>query len=149
MNAMRVLSLFTVLALCGCSKEPANVGGPPQPAGAPPAAGGHHGDQIELGSLELAGFPMTARRGKDLQPGGELDLDLVFPAGKPLPPVARAWIGAQGAAGSLRTKLGKEGDNVLHGHVEVPKPLPAGSRLWVELEPGGGAKVSGSFDLKQ
>ncbi|MDX2147926.1 MAG: hypothetical protein SFZ23_10420 [Planctomycetota bacterium] len=33
-------------------------------------------------------------------------------------------------------------------HSEVPNPLPAGSRLWVEVEDDTGAAAVGGFDLR-
>ena len=149
MNLLRLLPCVAALAfVAACTQDPPKDPGP-KPGGPPPADTGHHGEQLDLGQAELGAFPVTAKRGKQLQPGAELDVDLEFPAGTALPPVVRAWVGVQDATGSMRTKLGKEGDRVMHGHLEVPKPLPAGSRLWVEIEPAAGAKVTGSFDLKQ
>ena len=73
----------------------------------------------------------------DVTAGKEAFFDVVFAAGKPVPSTVRAWIGAESGEGSVKAKLGKEGDRALHGHVEVPSPIPGGSKLWIEIEEGG------------
>ena len=35
-----------------------------------------------------------------------------------------------------------------HTHAELPSPMPAESKLWVEFEVEGGAKHVAGFDLK-
>ena len=47
--------------------------------------------------------------------------------------------------------LGEEpgtGHNRWHTHVEIPDPIPAGTKLWVEIEAEGGTKGVCSFDPK-
>jgi hypothetical protein len=46
----------------------------------------------------------------------------------------------------LKAKLAKEGEDGMHGHLEVPKPLPDGSKFWFEVEGATGiAKASIAF----
>ncbi len=49
----------------------------------------------------------------------------------------RAWIGIEGGSGSVKAKLDIEGDTKMHGHVEVPKPIPAESKWWFTFEADG------------
>lgn len=42
-------------------------------------------------------------------------------------------------------KLEKEPNRHYHSHVQAPKPLPAGSQYWFEIEPGSGHKRKASF----
>lgn len=91
---------------------------------------------------------MKASRDGGVAAGGEVPVDLWVAAGTGAKVGAvRAWIGAQDAKGSLKAKMELEKDNY-HNHIEVPKPLPSGSKLWVEIEDDKGAKAVGSFDLK-
>lgn len=48
----------------------------------------------------------------------------------------------------MKAKAELEHTTNWHTHAEVPNPLPAGAKLWVEIEAEGGAKYVVSFDLK-
>jgi hypothetical protein len=39
----------------------------------------------------------------------------------------------------------KETESRMHGHPEVPSPLPEGSSLWIEIEGPTGGKASVAF----
>ncbi|HYD48497.1 MAG TPA: hypothetical protein VEB21_09125 [Terriglobales bacterium] len=63
----------------------------------------------------------------------------------------RFWIGTEDAKGTTKAKADIEDPkdpNRWHTHAEVPDPLPAGSKLYVEIEDDKGAKTVASFDLK-
>ena len=45
-----------------------------------------------------------------------------------------AQIGVKSGEGSMKSPLAKEGDRGMHGHIEVPKEIPADSQLWIEVE---------------
>jgi hypothetical protein len=63
----------------------------------------------------------------------------------------RFWIGSQDAKGSIKAKADIEDPkqtNHWHTHAEIPEPMPAGAKLWVEIETEGGEKTAGNFDLK-
>jgi hypothetical protein len=82
--------------------------------------------------------------------GGEAPID-VWVTGGPKVAAVRFWIGTEDAKGSLKAKAVIENadqPNHWHTHAEIPDPLPAGSKLWVEIEAEGGAKSVISFDLK-
>lgn len=81
-----------------------------------------------------------------------IDVTVNPAAGSTLKVVAvRFWIGAQDAKGSVKAKAEfenpKEPDR-WHVHVEIPDPMPAGGKLWVEIEDDKGGTSVGGFDLK-
>ena len=39
--------------------------------------------------------------------------------------------------GTTKVRFANEGESVMHGHPEVPSPLPAGSRFWIAIEENG------------
>lgn len=105
-----------------------------------------HGPTTVLGNASIGSFAVVASRAGDVTPGGEIAVDIdITPAAGTAAKVGavRVWIGEQDGKGSMKAKLDSD-----HGHVEVPKPMPAGSKLWVEIEDDKGAKSLGSFDLK-
>ena len=137
--------LAALLFTAGCTKESSTA----EPAPGAPKAGGdgqQHGAMADLGFTQIGEFPVKAKRSK-IEPGVEVEIDLEFPAGKALPPIVRGWIGTQDGVGSVKATFGAEGERGMHAHLDVPKPLPAGSKLWVEIEPAGAAKVAGAFNL--
>jgi hypothetical protein len=114
-------------------------------------ADGHdHGPTTQLGEQTGAGFAIKASRDGEVVAGKDAAIDVwVTAAGGGAAKVAavRIWIGTQDAKGSVKAKAELEKDN-WHTHVEIPSPLPAGSKLWVEVESDKGEKVIVSFDLK-
>lgn len=115
----------------------------------PAAAGGHSGEVIPLGTSKLGAFEVRASRDKgDIKPGGDAPVDVWIDGGVGKGVMAvRFWIGTEDAKGSIKAKADIE-DGKWHTHTEVPSPIPAGSKLWVEIEESGGKKTVGSFDLK-
>lgn len=116
---------------------------------------GHHGAAIELGSGTIGPFGVQAMRDEGaVEAGKEAAVDvIVTPAAEGGAKVAavRFWIGTEDAAGSVKARAEIENaaePNRWHTHAEIPSPLPAGSRLWVEIEDDKGALHTGSFDLK-
>lgn len=115
----------------------------------------HGGVSVALGEQEVGGFTAKATRddGKIIA-GKEAPIDVtVTPkAGTTAKVTAvRFWIGTQDAKGSVKAKAEIEDPkepNSWHTHTEVPNPLPAGSKLWVEIEDDKGTKSVAGFDLK-
>lgn len=106
---------------------------------------GGHGALVKLGSIQLGGVAVEVSQEGAVEAGKEVGVDLSFATGKPAPGTLRAWVGVESAAGSLKAKLDKEGDG-MHGHLEVPKPLPEGSKLWFEADGAAGtSKASIAF----
>ncbi len=164
---MRYVNAIALLLVCltfaGCDRapkeQPAQAPAPtpaaaPKPAATPPATTampkpGHSGESIELGTVEVAGHSVRASRDKSaITAGGDSPVDVWIneSSGKEVT-VVRLWIGTADAKGSLKVKADLE-DGHWHAHVEVPDPLPAQSKLWVEFEAKDGQKQTASFDLK-
>lgn len=176
-NSLIFSTVSLAIALAGCdkaqektaTKEDANSAASNPAASAKPAApkkkeqgnavddkyvglggtSGHGGEVIALGTTKLGAFEVRASRDKvEFKPGGDAPIDVWIDGGVGKGVAAvRFWIGAEDAKGSIKAKADIE-DGKWHTHVEIPSPLPGGSKLWVEVEESGGKKTIGSFDLK-
>ena len=146
-----------VLFVAGCKEEDtAQSGGGSTPAGqtAAPAGGasgspaapqtGHN--RLPIGEKTVGNLKLVATMDEPVKPGGEGAFDVVITGGKPK--AVRFWVGTEDAKGSVKAKAEEETPDNWHTHAEVPDPLPAGSRFWVEVEPPTGEKFTASFDLK-
>ncbi len=116
---------------------------------------GHGGAVIALGEQAIGAFSAKATRDEgDIVAGKDAPIDVTItgvadPAAKPA--AVRFWIGTEDAKGSVKAKAEVEDPtdpNRWHVHAEIPNPLPAGSKLWVEIEDEAGATTVGSFDLQ-
>lgn len=147
------LAAAAVVALSACERQPS-----PAPAGgsgshahddghdhdhdhADHADDGHahegeHGDGAALGAVEAGGFTVTVRLAGELTPGEEVSVDIEI-VGPGEPGALRVWVGREDGRGSMKARAEREGHGY-HAHVEVPEPLPEGSRLWIEVEPSSG-----------
>lgn len=146
--------LTTVLVLVGCESKPKpSVPTPAEPskpeAAAPKApAGGHGGGVIELGETTVDGMKVRASRDVgEIKPGGDAPIDIWLNGGLGDAAAVRFWIGTEDAKNSVKAKADVEAGH-WHTHAEVPQPLPAESKLWVEIEKKGGGKLTKSFPLK-
>jgi hypothetical protein len=134
------LSLLLLTAACGNDAPKATAPGPTAPA----APMDDHGTPHPLGNLTIGGHTFEVIQEGEVQAGHEAALDLKFPAGKALPGTVRAWIGVESGQGSMKGRLTKETERIVHGHIEVPKPIPEGSKVWIEIEENG-EKLRGSL----
>lgn len=114
-----------------------------------PAAQDHghsHADRTALGEVKVGDHTVGVFQIAKIEPGKEGDFDLDFQAGRGLPSAVRGWIGLESGHGALKVRFEKETDSRMHGHPEVPKPLPEGSKLWIEIEgTAGTSKASVAF----
>jgi len=160
------LTHWTVaLALCvglvACDNKPA---APPAPGNSSTGAGtgessereDHHaGPVIELGTGTIGAFTVKATRDQGEIIAGRdapIDVTVTGPAGGAKVVSVRFWIGTGDAKGSVKARGEIEDPsepNRWHTHAEIPSPMPAGSKLWVEIETDAPQTVTGSFDLKQ
>ena len=158
-NCMALSAAIVMAAVAGCDDKKA---APPKST-APTTTGGghaghdhHDGHAIELGSDNVSGFEVKASRDEGKIEAGKdaaINADIAPKAGNTNKAVAvRFWIGTQDAKGSVKAKAEIEDaakhPNGWHAHAEVPSPLPAGSKLWIEIEDDKGTKGTVSFDLK-
>lgn len=128
MNARLIPVLLAALCLPACNKEASATGVTDKTTGLE-----DHGAMVKLGAVKLGEFDVQVAQEGKLEAGKEIGVDLTFAKGKALPTV-RAWVGIESGVGSMKAKLPKAGEETLHGHVEVPKPLPEGAKIWLELE---------------
>jgi hypothetical protein len=82
-----------------------------------------------------------------IKPGEDAPIDIWLDGGLGNAAAVRFWIGTQDAKGSIKAKAAVE-DGHWHTHGEVPDPIPADSKLWVEIEGKDGKNTVVSFDLK-
>jgi hypothetical protein len=167
--AMSIAPVFVVASLTGCDEKK-----PPATPAATDAKGqdhdhghdhdhdhdhgpkaGHGGPVIALGEQTIGSFLAVATRDEgDIVAGKDAPIDVtVTPtAGASAKVVAvRFWIGTQDAKGSVKAKAEVENPkepNRWHVHAEIPSPMPAESKLWVEIEDDKGGTSVGGFDLK-
>jgi len=139
--------LFACLVpFVACSK-------PATPTGTPPAGGNAatgknmaddhgHGTPHDLGSMTIGAHSFELVQFGKVEAGHEIAVEMTFAKDKALPGTVRAWVGVESGEGSMKAKVGKDADhpNALHGHVEVPAKIPAGSKLWLEIEENGKAE---------
>jgi hypothetical protein len=110
---------------------------------------GHSGEVIELGTTTVEGQSVKASRDKgEIKAGGDAPIDIWIDGALGNAAAVRFWIGTENGKASVKAKAGVE-DNHWHTHAEIPDPLPADSKLWVEIEAKDGKKSVVSFDLKQ
>jgi hypothetical protein len=154
-----LLCLLSLCAFVACSKQEPGA----QKSGSSDHDHDHdHGDDhdhghgesettVALGAATIGGWTVGVTRGEgDVKPGGEVAVDLQLTDGAGTIDAVRIWIGAADGAGSIKELAKPEeggGANHYHGHAEAPSPLPAGSKLWIELEIKGQAKQAGSVPL--
>ena len=156
----RVFLIGTILAsaavLAGCKEETSTTSTPGPQAPTTPAVtqpgtkapdSEAHPNRIELGSKSVAGLDLKAMQDGPVKAGGEGAFDLVITGGKPK--AVRFWVGTEDGKGSVKARAEEETPGNWHTHVEVPDPLPAGSKFYAEVEPATGEKFTESFDLKQ
>ena len=168
--ALSLAPLAAVSTLTGCEEKkpaPASTAKPGTPAkaddhghdhgpsGEHAAKAGHGGAIIALGEQTIGSFSAKATRDEGLIVAGKdapFDVTITPAAGATTKAVAvRFWIGAQDAKGSVKAKAEIENPqepNRWHVHAEIPNPMPAGSKLWVEIEDDKGGTSVGGFDLK-
>jgi hypothetical protein len=144
-----LIGVACLVASCGKEEKP---GGGTGTAAKKADEGGHHsGKVIELGSSPIGAYSVRASRDEgEIKPGGDSPID-VWVDGTPKVKAVRFWIGTEDAKGSVKALAAIEfpdQPNHWHTHADVPKPLPPGSRIWVEIEDDAGKKSVGSFDLK-
>jgi hypothetical protein len=108
--------------------------------------------RLPIGEKTVNGLKFVATMDEPIKAagGGEGAFDLVitgYPAGQK-PKAVRFWVGNEAGDGSVKAKADEETPDNWHTHAEVPKPLPAGSKFWAEVEPATGAAFKVSFDPK-
>jgi hypothetical protein len=158
MKKTAVTVLLTAVVLGGCkddAQQAKNNAPPATQPGTPAGAGtkdgqkdGDHPNAVVLGTQTAGGLQLKATQDEPIKAGGEGAFDLLITGG-PKPKAVRFWVGVENGEGSAKAKADEETADNWHTHVEVPNPLPPGSKFWAEVEPQTGQKFKVSFDLKQ
>jgi hypothetical protein len=133
------VALCTLVVACGKQAAPADKSATSTPASTKESAHEHvHTDRQDLGELTLGAHKVRVFQVAPVTAGQEGDFDLDFEAGKALPTAAvRGWIGSEDGAGSRKVRFAKETETRMHGHPEVPSPLAADAKIWIEIEGAG------------
>jgi hypothetical protein len=142
------LALVSMISGCGDAGSASKTQKPGTPAPAAKAEAEHgHGVTVDLGQQQVNGFSVRASRDGAIAGASDAPIDVWITGGSGRVTAVRFWIGTQDARGSVKAKAAIERDN-WHTHAELPKPLPEGSRLWVEFDAEGSPRQLVGFDLK-
>jgi len=121
------------------------------PAGGAGKAGGDHGDHGHgeggaLGTVSIGAW--TVKVGGEIKAGSEAHLDIELSGNAATPAAVRVWIGSQDGKGSMKQKADGSGKEY-HAHADVPNPIPADAKLWIEIDDGKGGKSVGGIPIKK
>ena len=133
----QVLLSLPLLILVACSaKEPENAQDNNQPAN---HEEDDHGEANVLAEIKLETFDRMIKiiQLGEIEAGKEGAVEVAFNTSKERISTVRAWIGVESGVGSMKGKMQIEGDTMMHGHIEVPDSIPAGSKLWLTFELDG------------
>lgn len=135
---MKILPVLfaCVLPVGSCSKPAAPTTTLPQ-GGATEPMEHSHGAEHPLGAMTIGAHTFQLVQLGDVVAGKEAVFELGFAPDKKMPGTVRGWVGVESGEGSMKARFDKEGDRGLHAHLQVPPTLPAGSRLWIEIEEHG------------
>ncbi|MGK0155882.1 MAG: hypothetical protein ACI9SE_002849 [Neolewinella sp.] len=96
-----------------------------------------HGKSHSLGKMKAHGREFSIVQMGDIHAGEEGAVEIEFASGKDRIGTTRAWVGIESGEGSAKAKLDLEGTATLHGHIDVPSPIPADSKLWFSFDIDG------------
>lgn len=134
----RILLSLPLLLLVACDAKHDHDHGK---GSKPHADGGHeesgHGASHPLGKLTAFDREFSIVQMGEITAGEEGAIELEFASGKDRLTTVRAWIGVESGEGSAKAKLDLEGTANMHGHIDVPNPIPADSKLWFSFELDG------------
>jgi hypothetical protein len=103
-----------------------------------------HGEEHKLGEITLNGTAFTVVLAGHVKAGDEVEILLTTKGTLPKSTM-RGWIGIESGKGSVKGKAHDE-DGGLCMHAEVPDPIPADAKVWVEID-GDGGKAKASLAL--
>ncbi|MFN0056954.1 MAG: hypothetical protein ACKVX7_00725 [Planctomycetota bacterium] len=154
-NWKKLISVFALsltVLLGACTAEKPSTSPPAKPAGTTPKDPHEKAPVVELGSGPVGPFSVHVTRDVGaIKPGGDAPIDATITAGPGTPLAVRFWVGTQDATGSIKAKAEIEdpkSPNRWHTHAEIPSPLPANSKVWVEIEDEKKQKHAAGFELK-
>lgn len=134
--------MATGVLLVGC-------GGELEPPATEPAGVVHLEGEVSEENLPKTNLEALTIGNYEVQPfyAGELSQGLinVRVSGEEVG-VVRVWVGPEDASGVMVVKAELEGDHYC-GTMEMPDPIPADARLWIEIETPAGDRPKGSVPL--
>ncbi|MBL7648422.1 MAG: hypothetical protein JNK74_19760 [Candidatus Hydrogenedentes bacterium] len=140
-NSSMVIAAMVLMAGCGASPEP-EAGNTPQPETAAPTATPTAIPMTELASVTIGPYTVQPMFEEKLEDG---HFNIKVSGGEVA--AIREWVGSEDASGVVVVKTEIEND-YHHGHVEMPSPIPADARLWIEIETPAGDRLKGSVPLR-
>ncbi len=105
-----------------------------------------HGPRSSIGTVKIGAYEIEVLQAGKVEAGKEATFELRV-KGEPEPVAVRTWIGIESGRGSAKSKAHKH-DKTLEAHSDVPKPIPEGAKLWIEIETPSG-KEKASIDYKK
>lgn len=138
----KLLLSLPLLMLVACGKgevneQPNPDKGAAKNEGANNSMAGDHGEPHPLDDITVFGRTAKVTQLGEIAAGKEGAVEVAFGTGKERVSTVRAWVGIESGVGSMKQKMEIEGELKMHGHVEVPDPIPAGSKLWMTFELDG------------
>jgi len=156
LKGIPILAVSLFLAACGGqppTESPAQSEQPDTTMEAPDAAAetpdaapeadpySELGEHTKLNPLAIGDYNIRAIHIGDVALG---HFNLYIEGGEPA--AVRAWVGDENADGVVVTLAEFEVDHHC-AHIEVPTPLPADAKLWVEIESPDGERLKGNTEL--
>ena len=111
---------------------------------------GHdHGKVVSIGSVDIGTYKAAVLASERFAAGKEWDVEIQLNADQPTPKAVRVWVGLETGRGSVKAKLdaAKEPKGAYNGHVTIPDPIPAESKIWIAIEPESGETGKASLSL--
>ena len=108
--------------------------------------GQHDAKSVSLGAVKIGDYEVEAFQEGKVIAGKEATFQLKL-KGPGEPDAIRVWIGIESGRGSAKGKAHKHGDTI-EVHCDVPEIIPAGAKLWIELETAA-TKTKGALDHKK
>jgi hypothetical protein len=146
------LTLIVMAAFSGCGQakpdaqptESSVTPPAPQPELAPEVKEqfSENGDQTQLAPIAMDPFTVDALHIGEVAKG---HFNLYVKGGEPA--IVRAWIGDEAATDVFIARAEFEVDHHC-AHIEVPDPIPADAKLWVEIETEDGTSLKGSTEIQ-
>lgn len=108
-----------------------------------------HGAMTAVGPVTLGAIVAQVESEGSPTAGKEWHVEVGLPTGTAAPKALRIWVGIENGRGSEKAKAEAEADHPgsYAAHVDVPAPLPEGSKLWIALENSAGETTKGSLAL--
>lgn len=143
MKNVLMVWIAVISLLPGCSGGSDESGAIPsdEPAASTEEAVADAIPMTNLPSLTIGAYQVQPMYEEELKDG---HLNLRITGGEVA--AVREWVGPEDASGVVVVKTEIEND-YHHGHIEMPDPIPADARLWIEIEAPDGTLHKGSVPL--